>query len=462
MRRVPRVRLAIAGLLALGIPAAAEVEAPPRLNVVLISLDTVRPDHLGCYGYRRDTSPHLDQIAGESAVFTRAYSQSPQTFPSHLSLLTSRYPTWDWLAWYDDGTGGRQNLTSLLRDAGYVTGAFVGFQRTHEGLGRLLAAPAFRDFETLVEGVSLRTPPDAVFDWLAAHRESPFLLFLHSFDAHDPHVLPVQYDAGRFARRYRGNLPNLYPDLWRLMGLTPAEVQERAHEDLYEQGRLAALAPLRADPRGRAEDLRHLQALYDAQIAYLDEGIGRLLTALRQLGLMDRTLVILFSDHGQAFGEHGIVAWHGQCYEEDTRILLLIRDPSMPARRIATVVEAADLMPTILERLGLPTPPGVAGRSLVPLMATGRDRSRPQRAVSAWQGMRALRTPRWRFIQRFGRADELYDVGSDPQQRRNLASREPGRAAALARELDALLPDNPHRPRAGVDLERLIREHGYW
>lgn len=457
-------RLLLAGWvgLALAGPTAGATEATPPPNVVLISLDTVRPDHLGCYGYARETSPHIDRLAGESALFTSAFSQSPQTFSSHLSFLTSRYPTWPWLAWHDDPAEQPPALTTLLRAAGYSTAAFVGFERTHGGLGRLLAAPAFRDFETLVEGVSLRSPPQALFDWLAAHQEGPFFLFLHSFDAHDPHVVPVQYDSRRFARRYRGGLPSLYPELRRLMGLTVAGLEELPHDQLYEQARHAALAPLRTDRRGRAEDLRHLQALYDAQIAYLDEGLGRIFTALRQLGVMDHTLVILLSDHGQAFGEHGIVAWHGQCYEEDTHIVLMIRDPLMRARRIPHVVEAADLLPTILERLGLPPPPRIVGRSLVPLMATGRDPGRSEQAVSVWAGIRALRVPGWRFIQQFGREDELYDVGSDPQQRRNVARRQPGRTAALTRRLDALLPGTPHLPPPGVDLEQLIRDYGYW
>jgi arylsulfatase A-like enzyme len=451
-------------LLAAGIPAAAST-APTRLNVVFILLDTVRPDHLGCYGYRRRTTPHLDALADRGTLFTRAYAQAPQTLPSLLSLWTSRYPEPAWLDWNpraEDLDPATESLPEILQRHGYRTGAFMGFRSDGPLHHRLLTYRPFRAFERKILDLALREPPEALFEWLSADDGRPFFLFLHGFDAHQPHVLPIQYEAKYCSRTYRGPVPSTWPELAGLLPLAwqPARVP---WEDYIREAHAAYQQ--RVAPGGRAApaDLAHLVALYDTQLFYLDDGLGRVLTALRQLGQLERTLIVAVSDHGQELGEHGRYAEHEQCYDEVMRIVLLVADPRREdaGRRVGAIVQGLDVLPTVLALAGLPPAPGMRGSSLVPLM-DGQAPSTAQAAVSAWQGVRAIRTARWTLLDYASRADELYDARRDPGERRNVLARHPEVVASLQQRLDRAIAPHPASSTAVTALERRLREEGYW
>lgn len=440
--------------------------AEERLNVILISLDTVRPDHLSCYGYHRETTPHIDRIAREGVRYTQAFSQAAQTFASHLSIFTSRYPKRSWIFWEASALEPTtETLTEALHRFGYATAMFAALGHTRYVDSEVTGARAFRVFdEKHFFKFELKPLPPSVFEWLQAQRGQPFFLFLHGYDAHEPHVLPIRYDAKRFDSTYEGMVPSTLVELHALLAASRGieDVDKIAWKQYLLERESVYRDVLEGPHGGQPKDLRHVVATYDAQLYYLDQALGQLFTALRNLELMDRTLLVLLSDHGQEFGEHGRYASHWGCYDEVTRMVLIVRDPRQRkrGRTVQQLVQAIDVMPTILELLGLPIPASAQGRSLVPLLRTGRDPDREAIAISVGQGMRAIRTPTWKLISPEGSPTELYRLRTDPTEQRNLITRHPDIAAQLQHRLDAVV--SAEVAGAASDPEQWRREHGYW
>lgn len=444
---------------------AEEGGAQGPLNVILISLDTVRPDHLSCYGYHRKTTPNIDCIAKEGVRFANAFSQTSSTHSSHLSIFTSRYPTRQWVHWEgNDMDVSVETLTESLRRAGYFTAAFTGLSEVNENHRSLLASRPFQAFDQMIQGVSLRTLPGKLWSELVRHRHQPFFFFVHGFDAHGPHVLPLKYDATRFNPHYHGPLASTHFELWESASSSLDELAQLLPFQRYSFECTRHLEQLGASDHVDAADLYHLLALYDAQLYYLDQGLGELFQALKALKLMDRTVLVILSDHGEAFGEHGLYAAHGRCYDEDTRMVLIVRDPHLPkarrGRAVRQLVQGIDVMPTILELLHLPIPVSVQGTSLASLLRTGRDAMREEVAVSASMGMCALRTPQWKLINAAGVPAELYHVTRDPQEQRNLITKFPTIAAQLQWRLDQTITAEAAGP--AVDLRQWLQDKGYW
>jgi arylsulfatase A-like enzyme len=254
-------------------PGSADPEKHPRPNVLLISLDTLRPDHLGCYGYGKGTSPNLDRFAKQALVFTNCRSQAPWTLPSHISLFTSMLPS----------TNGVDNLNKvlppeiptlaqLLREEGYRTAALVnnGQMRKHWGFAR--GFDTWHEFEVDTPAGSCANITRAALTWLGVREAAaPFFLFLHYYDTHDPYDAPEPY------RKQMGTT------------LTGAQARKLCFRHRTPQRPITDKALL-AD----------LMAAYDAEIAWLDHELGKLLDAVPP-----NTLVVIFSDHGEAFEEHG-------------------------------------------------------------------------------------------------------------------------------------------------------------
>ncbi|MDP6539791.1 MAG: sulfatase [Planctomycetota bacterium] len=381
----PRALFA-AALLAACAPDAAEA---PRPNVLLISIDTLRADHLSCYGYARETSPRLDALAREGVLFESATSTTSWTLPAHVSMLTglpvSAHGICDDRLWSRPAPdGGAEPVTmrglflpEVLRDAGWRTGGFFtwkyleptfgfgpGFE-VYERLGhtfyshpvvseRFEALRATGDTEGL-QRLAAEHPelfddtrpssPEAVdraLGWIEAVRrdspERPFFCFLHLFDVHDPYRAPEPFHR-RFADpAYDGPITGR-----NVMGAgTPVE-------------------------RGMAEaDLGHLVSLYDGEIAWVDSEVGRLLDALEARGLTQNTLVVVVSDHGEEFFEHGEKQHRRSLYRESVHVPWIARWPDgLPAgRRVAGPVGLVDVTPTITGLCGLAPPPGAVGRDL--------------------------------------------------------------------------------------------------
>jgi len=394
-----------------------DVEAPPARpperpwNLVLISLDTLRADHLGAYGYARATSPRIDALAREGVLFEQAYSTAPKTAPAHMSLMTGLYPPAHGVRNFEgriDVSLGADvpTLAEILRVAGYRTAATTSGGNVHRDLG---FGRGFQVYEHL--------PGEAepVFDRALAHLERlaaagpeapPFLLFVHTFQLHDPYVPPPETRALFVDPDYRGKIVSDRDALTRLAG-----------EEWHQRN---AMFWAGVDPEDPA-DLQHLKDLYDACLRAADNQVGRLLDALDRLALREDTLLVLLSDHGEEFHDHGGFG-HDTLYDELLRVPLLMRlppgaSPLPEGARVEPVVRLVDVLPTILELLGLPSLEHAQGRSLLPLLRGAEERERAAYAYHVEVDASALRAQDWKLVST-PEARVVFDLSRDAAERR--------------------------------------------
>lgn len=401
-----------AGLvLAVSEPVVHDRDAYGRAKgVLLVSIDTLRRDHVGAYGYRRPTTPRLDALAAEGLLAEDAVSTSSWTLPAHLSMLTGADPG------AHGGTDMRHGynrrvptLPALLRANGYATRAITS---------HLYVSPVYgldEGFDRLDFHQDRRASDvaDRAIDALDRHGDRPFFLFLHLYDPHW-HYDPPEETRKLFVGPYQGSITGLWRDF---SSRSAAEVSEG--------------------------DLQHLLALYDAEIRYADQEVGRVLDHLRARGLDRSTLVVVTSDHGEEFLEHG--SWEHQktLYEEVVRIPLVARGPGIAPRREKAPVSLLDVAPTALAWAGLAVPPSMRGRSL--LQPPG-DREAYGETDHTTDGSRKLflraAADRWKAILSLGpdgavRSEEWYDLRADPRETRSVppgsAAADPIRQRALAR-----------------------------
>ena len=330
----------------------------PRPNVLLISIDTLRADHLSCYGYARPTSPNIDRLAREGTLFTRAYASSSWTIPSHMTMFTSLPPS---LHGVDDIgrklDPARVTLAGRLRDAGYQTAAFVSGPTMHAAFGfdqgferyentTTFGADDFAQGDATHPTASTRrrshldvTSPAiaaAAERWIDGDARPPFFLFVHLWDPHYDYIPPPPYDT-RFDPGWKGDFD--FSNIEYNMAITP-------------------------DMPARA--LRHLIALYDGEIASSDAAVGRIIVALEQRGWLDGTLVAVTADHGEEFFDHGNKGHMTTLFEEVLHVPLLFRLPNVvrSGRRSEAIFGSVHLMPTILGIAGVGAGPEAVGRDL--------------------------------------------------------------------------------------------------
>lgn len=401
-------------LLACTGPEVADELPPPKINVVLISIDTLRPDHLGCYGYEVPTSPSLDQFCKESVIFDQAVAQAPSTLHSHASIFSSLLPHHHGASW-----GGKTRLpeeavtiTEILQSAGYATAGFAGGGQMDGvfGLGQ-----GFDVYEQPGQEHFLGTVRRGI-DWLDETPARPFFLFLHSYEVHHPYT-PSPEHLDLVGGEYAGRLPGeISIDFLR---------QVNSEETVIEP-----------------QDLAHIISTYDAEIRSVDDGFSYLLAALKERDLYDETLIVFTSDHGEEFGEHGIVGWHSHTlYDELLMVPLIVRLPG--AAHAGVVVEgqvrSLDIAPTIAASVGLPVPDDFDGIDLTGMVARGEQQSlvaigrmdRPRGVERT-----AIRTPRWKMLlpRRY-----LYDLSKDPAEQWDAAMSQRDKVQELERSLDEIL-----------------------
>jgi choline-sulfatase len=389
-----------AGLAFLAVLAGG-IGAEEKPNVLLITVDTLRADHLGAYGYSRVETPNIDRLARSGARFERAIAHAPLTLPSHASILTGTLPPTHGVRnngfRYPDS--GPPTLADILKKAGYRTGAFVGAfpLDSRFGLGRGFevyddlygSRNASRDL-TFVERKADDVNAKALA-WIESPRTERFFAWIHYFDPHAPYEPPAPYDAA-----YRG------------------------HE-------------------------------YDGEIAYTDAVIGRLLRRLDDRGLTDRTLIVLTADHGESLGEHE-EATHGIfIYDATLRVpLVFSRQGTVPAGKVVQrPVGSIDIVPTILAVLGIPPPPSVQGASLLPAMQTAGETGGGETYIESlsgwldrrWAPLQGIRSADWKFID--APQPELYDLKSDPGERKNVISAHSDEAKRMRAALQKILRASP-------------------
>jgi arylsulfatase A-like enzyme len=429
---------------ALGACSPSPPSPPP--NVLVISVDTLRPDHLACYGYSRATAPSIDRLAAQGVLFENAYATGPATIESHASLFTGRFPyqhgafTGAWSPLPDEEV----TLAELLGEHGYRTLGMASSLRFEPDSG---FQQGFQDYGVTrrPKNECSRIVTDRALDWIGQDEAQPFFAFLHYFGPHEPYGPPEPY------RSHWQTAPTASPG--------DAETYMREYR-----------FPGREMP---AEALAHLEALYDAEILFLDSELTRLLDALDQRGLASRTLVILLSDHGEEFKEHGGLSHAQSLHEELLRIPLLVRWPGrIPAgRRVTRSVQLVDVLPTVLDLVGAP-PRDVPGRSLRPaLFGTAEseaDRNDPiigQRFPSGWSITTTRPEGRFKLIAQGRYPARLFRLDDDPGEHRDVAREYPkvftaltqlGRERpGLAREVKTPARDLPD------DVRKRLEELGY-
>ena len=414
VRRLPLARLGTLGAVCVGawvyLASLPPGVARSGLNVLLITLDTTRADHLGAYGFQSISTPNIDRLAREGVLFEQSTTAAPLTLPAHASLFTGRFPP---------GHGIRDNvgfvldprettMAEILARHGYRTGAFVGSVVLSSDRGLNQGFDTYRDD---FSGSGERTPADRgvlrrrasdvtdeALSWIAGVRSSHFLAWLHFYDAHRPYDLPDPY-ASIYASRP-----------------------------------------------------------YDGEIAYMDAQVGRVLAYLDERRLLDSTVVIVIGDHGESLGDHG-EAGHGIfVYESVTRVPFIIRAPfeRLHGRIVADPTRSVDLLPTLMDLVGIRSPLPFDGTSLVPVM-TGAVRSLNLEAYSeslyplrafGWSELHALRAGRFKVIA--APRPELYDLECDPFEEHNSFNEQ----RALAERMIARLNELQRRSAASAPFDR--------
>ncbi len=412
--------------------------AKQRPNLLLITVDTLRADHLGFAGYPRDTSPNLDRLAQEGTWFPRFYSQSATTGAAHASLFTSLPPRETGVtANSQPFPANAASLMSALRAQGYRTAGFVSSVVVGRKSKLQDHFDHFDDELTTVEpnrDTRFERPAaqtvKAALDWLAKQPSGePFFVWIHLIDPHGPYSAPVDPD------RYVG-------DRWYDRIATDIPLGDTD----WQPGTIPRYQVL----DGR-RDAKYYVARYDAEIRYMDAALGTLFAALEKQGLASDTVIAVTADHGETLAEpghkhffsHGVIT-----YEEVTRIPLVIREAG-GARRLGTVdreraLSSLDLAPTLLELVGAPIPPAFKGRNLLrtpldpeaPIVSLGGyGTENLEQKIGTQFSVR--RGPLRYIVNTKDGSQELYDVAADPGETKNLIAQPPADVASLRAPIDA-------------------------
>ena len=386
---------------------AAEALAPQKPNVLLITVESLRPDHLGCYGYTRPTSPVLDRFASEGVLVERAWAQAPWTSPAVVSILTGLYPPSHGVesmpARPEPGT---PSIAKFLAAKGYNTPT-TSYLQHYDNYSNLGFAP--RD-----EGAwNGRLVEQMIKDLKSA--PEPFFVWFHYKWTHLPYDAPEEFR--------------------KLVGAGPIPDTESIRKVMTQQILLAGEAAFSADEQKAVKDL------YDAGIRRFDHDLGSILAVLDEKGIAGRTVVVILADHGEELFDHGYVghastSGKAKLYEENLRIPMIVKWPGVlqAGRRIKTMVRQIDVFQTLADLLGIAKPACIQGRSFAaPLKGSGELKDEALYAESIVAGFQTgagqgtsmvgdVRDGRWKLIKTWGLGNEsreLYDLESDPAERRN-------------------------------------------
>jgi arylsulfatase A-like enzyme len=393
-------------------------------NVLIVAIDTLRADHLGCYGYPRPTSPRIDALSREAVVFRTAVSQSPWTLPAFASMFTGLTPSrhrageGHFSANAVQMSGGvsslatdHETLATVLKRAGYRTGSFVSNAYVSAAVG--LA----RGFDDHLCADDSRGAVEAALAWLETHHDGKFFLFLHLIDPHSPYTPPPEYAALFDSKPFTPARPGM-------PAMDPAEARRRVFVDRY-----------------------------DGEVRTADAFTGRALDALDRLGLTEQTLIVVTADHGEELYDHGRTGHGYALFDEQLLVPLIIRFPGgTPRREIGRQVRTMDLFPTLLDALGIDAPPGIDGVSLMPLVRGEPGPSELDWAIAEYllssPQERALRTQAAKLVVTPATgATQLFDLETDPGERKDVAAARPDEVARLQAEFDKRLAagrEGPH------------------
>ncbi len=394
----------------------------PRLNILIIAVDTLRADHLGCYGYERSTSPETDRLAARGVLCERCMSSAPWTLPSFATIFTSLHPTQHGATVVKSHMRDSfPTLAGILKENGYATGAIVN-------------APALKPANGVARGFDFyhMTPLDGrdadgttrdALEWIDGVEDGPFFMFAHYFDPHLSYSPPYPYNRLYFPG-YQGRIGASF----NLEGFS------RVRDSMFVQ-----LQELKDD------DWRQIVALYDGEIAFTDSAVGELLRGLNDRGLLENTLIVFLSDHGEEFFEHGGFEHGHSLYDELIHVPLIFSLPGGLPRdvRLKRQVRLLDVAPTILDILDIPVEPHFEGTSLEPLL-TGRGDVSPvgkdllpaeaayAEAMMHSTEQKCISVYPWKLVTRMMTEEKtLFNLEADPDEMHDLTGLEPEPLARL-------------------------------
>jgi len=393
-------------------------------NIILITLDTTRADRLGCYGYRRQTSPNIDKLAEESVLYTRAIAPSSWTLPSHASLFTGKFTSSHGARYDPEGPllltdaisgpeswdayrarGLAQNevtLAEVLKETGYTTAAVVGGPWMKRIFGLNKGFDYYNDSQiSTVNGRLASQVTTSALNWLERRREKKFFLFLNYFDPHGPYSPPEG-----FALRF---------------------------------------LPKGTNFTGRKPTLEEINALYDAEILYMDHYIGRFLQKLKVENLYNDTLIIVTSDHGELFGEHGKFGHGHYLYQEELHVPLFIKYPAgeVSPKRTDLRAQLTDILPMIYERVGITIPGNIQGTSPSQIKHPIIAETYPLPLISKDGSWQSIFEGDFKFIWNSKNQHMLFNLKDDPEENVNIIVQDSKRTERMWTQLEQYLAKLP-------------------
>jgi len=431
-----------------------------KRNVILISIDTLRPDHLRCYGYKKETSPSIDSLAQDSALFLKTYASSPWTLPSHVSLLTSLSGVNHQVYYeYEKMDPTLLTLADILRQNDFFCSAFTGGGLVSSDYG---FSKGFDTYQEGEGGVHNKNSAEQVFwvvsEWLDQNKDKNFFLFIHTYQPHGPYSCPSPFDT-----MFLGKDP-----IWRELDLLG-----------YLGGKKGIFKQLSENER------QNVIGLYDGEIRYTDEMLIKpLIEKLKKMNLYDQTMIIFTSDHGEEFYDHG--AWdHGHnLYDETLKVPLTIKFPESKFRgkKIESITRLIDVLPTVLEELdvnfsGLE----IEGQSLIPLLKGKKVGDRtfladiasnilnshiPQKITMNLKGDKLI------LNRQFSQEDldfflsppphtssvEFYDLDKDPFEKKNRAAEKSKLISQLTQQINEIYKNAKKRKTGKAEIDEKLKE----
>ncbi len=440
-------------------------------NVILISLDTLRADHLGAYGYTRNTSPTIDELADQSMIFHNSFVNAYFTLPSHMSIFTSTYPTRHKLNYQRYDTAKPENtllsediqtITQIMNKSGHRAVWIAPFTDPHLELQRGFERGFWEFHESLftlqTENITLlRSYFDNFFREINEPSNGSFFWFLHSYAIHSPYIQPPSFLNTFAGKDYNGRLPDTYQAIFetelekikRLMDENSTALKDKLAIDNTSFSRLESIVESRNASAlteyrlaiGRPiferaigypgityydairnnitdNDIAQLNDRYDAGIYYMDFQLGLFFDELKKAGLWDKTVIVITSDHGEELYEHKGFD-HTNFYDHTIRVPLIIHVPGMEGRKdIYELTQSIDIMPTILGVLGIDTPQSAQGKNMIAVLEGNEE---PNEYVYGFsRGNMYIRSKEWKYLLRNNGQEELYYLPEDPLEKQNL------------------------------------------
>lgn len=450
-------------------------------NLIIISINNIGAEHMSLYGYKRKTTPNIDKWASGAFVFENAFSPASWTLPVTTSVFTSLFPYAHKVLDRYHGNLLDKNIKTLpaiLKGNNYKTAAFTG------GLDYIKSFGHMQDFQD-----SDDNPPFTGFDvtlrqakdWLSRNSDKKFFLFVQGYTAHPPFTPPKRFKR-KFSHSEGKKITVANKFVYRAFKNSEGKYLAAYYMDEGKQNKVILTQ----------DDIDYLTDLYDEEILYVDEMVGDFLKSIDSK-LIKKTIVVIFSEHGEMFAKHGRFGRtgpiRGTLYDDVVQVPLIIKFPGAKGRKVEGMAQLTDIMPTILDILDIPLPGKTQGRSLLPLINENNivneyvyagtkynvGRPKPSPFYSHQSINESIRNHKWKLIHEVDisapakETFELYDLQNDPNEYINVADKYPGEVRDLKQKLDKwskdankFVPASPSTHKFPKDLIEDARKHGYW